>query len=142
MNGRIVLKILSALVLIAAIGGIVYFAFNAGLAQGVATKLPVSSEAPAPAPYPYQGVPYFWHPFPYFGFGLGCFGPLLALFLVFFALRAFGFLFWGHRWGHNHGGHWRGHWGHGEGSAEHDVPPMFSEWHRRAHGDPETEKKE
>jgi len=38
MNGKIVFRIVSALVLIAAIGGIAYFAFNAGVTQG----LPVS----------------------------------------------------------------------------------------------------
>jgi len=40
---------------------------------------------------------------------------------------AFRFLFWGPRWGH-HKGHWGRHW---EGGA----PPMFEEWHKRAHGE-------
>jgi hypothetical protein len=138
MNGKIVLKIVSALVLIAALAGIVFFAFNAGVAQGVATKLPESAAGSAPAQYPYYAGPLFWHPYPFFGFGFGCFAPLIGLFLVFLALRAFSFLFWGHRWGHYRGGHW----GDKHGSGENGVPPMFSEWHRRAHGDPETEKKE
>jgi hypothetical protein len=142
MTGRIVGKIVAALVLILALAGLAYFAFNAGVAQGVATKLPEASSqaAPVPAPYPYVGAPFFWHPYPFFGFGFGCFGPLLGLFLVFFALRAFSFLFWGHGWGHRWGHMHGGHWGHGEG--EQSVPHMFSEWHRRAHEDPGTEKKE
>ena len=62
---------------------------------------------------------------PHFGFGFGFFGFLIPLFLFLLALRAFRFLFWGPRWGH-HRGHWGRHW---EGGA----PPMFEEWHKRAH---------
>src|SRR5262245_10853676 len=99
MNGKIALRIFSGLVLIAALAGIAYFAFQAGIAQGS----PITIEAPSgessvPAPYPYgygYGMP-FHHPF---GFGLGCFGPLLALFLFFLALKSFRLLFWGPRWG-------------------------------------------
>ena len=83
MNGKIGLRIVSALVLIAALAGIAFFAFQAGIAQGS----PVTIEAPAGqqqvAPMmPYYGYGYgmrFHHPF---GFGLGCFGPLLAFFLI------------------------------------------------------------
>ena len=125
MNGKIGLRIVSALVLIAAIAGIAFFAFQAGVAQGS----PITIEAPSgdanavPAPYPYYGYGMPFHrPFG-FGYGFGCFGPLLAFFLIFVAFR---FLFWGPRWGH-HKGHWGRHW---EGGA----PPMFEEWHKRAHG--------
>ena len=43
-------------------------------------------------------------------------------------------LFWGPRWGwgHHHGS-WGRHW-------ENGVPPMFEEWHKRAHGQPEEKK--
>jgi hypothetical protein len=115
---------MSALVLIAAIAGIGIFAFNAG----VATHIQVPANGTAPAPYPYYGWG-LWHPWPFFGFG--CFGPLIALLFLFLALRAFSFLFWGPRWGH--WGHWRRGWRHGWGD-EGDVPPMFREWHDRAHG--------
>ena len=125
MNGKIGLRIVSALVLIAAVAGIAFFAFQAGVAQGS----PITIEAPSgdanavPAPYPYYGYGMPFHrPFG-FGYGFGCFGPLLAFFLIFVAFR---FLFWGPRWGH-HRGHWGRHW---EGGA----PPMFEEWHKRAHG--------
>ena len=137
MNGNTGLRIISALVLIAAIAGIAFFAFQAGIAQGS----PITLEAPAgdgnaaPAPYPYYGYGYgrpVHHPW---GFGFGCFGPLLALFLIFIALHSFRFLFWGPRWGWRHPHGWGRHW-------ENGVPPMFEEWHKRAHGDQPEEKKE
>ena len=139
MNGNTGLRIVSALVLLAAIAGIGFFAYQAGIAQGS----PITIEAPAgdantvTAPYPYYGYGYgrpFHHPF---GFGFGCFGPLLALFLIFIALKSFRLLFWGPRWGHMHGG--RGPWGR---HWENGVPPMFEEWHKRAHGEQPEEKKE
>ena len=66
MNGKIVLRIVSALVLIAAIGGIAYFAFNAGIAQGVVTRLPEAQQGQMPYPYYGYGMPF--HFFPFFGF--------------------------------------------------------------------------
>lgn len=140
MNGKIWLRILSGLVLVAAIAGIAFFAFQAGVAQGS----PVTIQAPSgeAAQMPYYGMPFGYrgfHPMPFFGFG--CFGILIPLFLLFLAMRAFRFAFWGPRWGHHmHGGHgpWgRGRWGEG------NVPPMFDEWHKRAHGEtPAEDKKE
>lgn len=129
MNGRIVFKILAGLVLLAAIVGIAIFAFNLGAAQHL--QLPANSNGQVP--YPNYGYRY-WGLFPFFG--LGCFGPLIALFLLFLALRAFSFLFWGPRWGQMHHGWHRGGW------DESGVPPMFQEWHRRSHDEPETGKKE
>jgi hypothetical protein len=143
MNGNNVgLRIVSALVLVAVIAGIAFFAFRAGVAQGspVTIQAPSgqSQTVPGPYPYPYYGWGMPFHPWG-FGFGFGCFGPLLALFLLFIAFRAFGFLFWGRRWGWGHrGGH--GPWRHGWGESA--VPPMFEEWHKRAHGEPtDTEEK-
>ncbi|MEO5886965.1 MAG: hypothetical protein ABIQ77_04805 [Anaerolineales bacterium] len=130
------LRIVSVLVLIAAVAGIAFFAFQAGVMRGS----PVTIEAPSgdanavPAPYPYYGYGMPFHR-PHFGFGFGFFGFLIPLFLFLLALRAFRFLFWGSRWGH-HKGHWGRHW---EGGA----PPMFEEWHKRAHGEagqPEEKK--
>jgi len=133
MNGnKIALRIVSALVLIAAIAGIGFFAFRAGVAQGspVTIQAPSGDANAAPAPYPYYGYGMrLHHPF---GFGLGCFGLLIPLFLFFLAMKAFRFLFWGPRWGWGH--HRHGPWGrHWEGG----VPPMFNEWHKRAHNIPE-----
>jgi hypothetical protein len=137
MNDKIGLRIISALVLIAAIAGIGFFAFRAGVAQGSPVTIQAPSGEPVPAPYPYYGYGMPFHrPFG-FGYGFGCFGPLLALFLLFVALRSFRFLFWGSHfgWGHHH----RGPWGRG---WENGAPPMFEEWHKRAHGEPTEEKKE
>jgi len=125
MNGKIGLRIVSALVLIAAVAGIAFFAFQAGVAQGSPITIEAPSGESVPAPYPYYGYGMPFHrPHFGFGYGLGCLGPLLAFFLLFVAFR---FLFWGPRWGH-HKGHWGRHW---EGGA----PPMFEEWHKRAHGE-------
>ena len=125
--------------LLAAIAGIAFFAFQAGISKGSPITVQAPSGQTAPAPYPYYGYGYgmpFHRPFG-FGFGFGCFGPLLALFLFFLAFRAFSFLLWGRRWGW--GRHHYGPWGrHGENG----VPPMFDEWHRRSHGEPTDEKKE
>jgi hypothetical protein len=140
-NGNVGLRIVSALILVAAIAGIAFFAFRAGVAQGspVTIQAPSgqSQTVPAPYPYPYYGWGMPFHAWGPWGFGFGCFGPLIALFLIFIAFRALGFLFWGRRWGW--GRHHYGPWGrHGENG----VPPMFDEWHKRSHGEPTDEKKE
>jgi hypothetical protein len=130
------LRILAVLVLVAAIAGIGFFAYQAGVANGspVTLQAPSGQSAPVPAPYPY---PYYGMPFyrPW-GFGFGCFGILIPLFLFFLAIHAFRVLFWGPRlgWRHHHGPYGRGWNG--------DVPPMFEEWHKRAHGETPEEKKE
>lgn len=134
MNGNnIGLRIVAALVLIAAIAGIAYFAFQAGVMRGspITIEAPSGETVPAPA-YPYYGYGYGFHR-PW-GFGFGFFGFLLLLFLFFAALRAFRLLFWGPRWGwgHHHGP-WGRHW-------ENGVPPMFEEWHKRMHGQSEEKK--
>ena len=132
MNRNTGLRIFSALVLIAAVAGIAFFAFQAGVAQGSPITIEAPSGETAPAPYPYYGYGMPFHHRPW-GFGFGCFGPLLAFFFLFLAFR---FLFWGPRWGWgHHRGHWGRHW-------ENGVPPMFDEWHKRAHGETPEEKKE
>ena len=133
MNGKVGLRILSALVLLAAIAGIAFFAFQAGVAKGspITVQAPSGQTAPA-APYPFYGYGYgmpFHRPFG-FGFGFGCFGPLLVLFLLFIAFRSFRMLFWGPRWGWGHHMHGHGPWGR---HWENGVPSMFDEWHKRAH---------
>ncbi len=135
MDGKIGWRLLAALVLLVAVAGIGYMAFNAGIAQGVATKLPTTAPAAGTVPYPYYGMPFGWHAFPFFGFG--CFGPLLALLLLFLAFRALSFVFWGPRWGHMH--HMRHEWRHAWENGE--VPPMVREVHDRLHNTPGSEKK-
>ena len=140
MNEKIGLRIVSALVLIAALAGIAVFAFQAGVAKGSPITIEAPSGQTAPVPNPYYGYGYgmpFHGPHFGFGYGFGCFGPLLALFLVFIALKSFRLLFWGPRWGHmgHHRGPWGRHW-------ENGVPPMFDEWHKKMHGEQPEEKKE
>ena len=133
MNGNnIALRLVAGLVLVLAIAGIAYFAFQAGVAQGSPITIEAPSGQTAPAPYPYYG---WGHPYyrP-FGFGFGLFGLLLLLFLFFVVLRAFRLLFWGPHWGWgHHRGPWGRHW-------ETGIPPMFEEWHKRAHGQTEEKK--
>jgi hypothetical protein len=131
MNGKIFARIVAALVLIAAVAGIAFFAFNAGVAQGVATKLPAVTQ-PGNMPYAYHGAPFFWHPFG------GIFGFLIGLFLLFFVLRMISFVVWGPRWGGHMG--YRRMWRHGW--DEDGVPPMFKEMHDRAHGKQPEENKQ
>ncbi|MGH2592750.1 MAG: hypothetical protein ACRDGG_04495 [Anaerolineae bacterium] len=125
MNGRIVLGVVLVLVLIAGAVGIGTYVYNAGVAQGLAESGKLVAPESGAVPYPYYGP--FYRPFG-FGFGfLGLLFPLLFLFLVFGLLRR---LFWRGGWG---GGGPRGNW-------EKGVPPMFEEWHRRAHEPQSTEK--
>jgi hypothetical protein len=118
MNGRIFLRIVLALAVIATLAGLGVYVYNAGVAQGLAASGKLVAPESGVAPYPYYGRPFFFRPF---GFGLaGCLFPLLFIFLVVVLLRG---IFWrGPRaWGGHHG-----HW-------EKGVPPMFEEWHRKAH---------
>jgi hypothetical protein len=130
MFKNIVFRILAGIVLLAAIAGIAFFAFNAGLARGAALELPASAVQTGGQPVSFYGygMPFF-HPMPFFGFG--CFGALIPLFLLFLAFGAARRMIWGPRWGWHHMHH--GPWGEkGPGSPDF-VPPMFAEWHKRAH---------
>ena len=114
MDRRIVLGIV--LVLVAVMGAVAIGtnAYHAGIARG----LEESGKLPAPGtgapPYP------FWHHGP---FGFGLLFPLLFLFLIFGLFR---------------GRHWAGHHGSWKTAG---VPPMFDEWHRRAHEAPGPSQK-
>ena len=138
MFKNIVFRILAAVVLLAAIAGIAGFAFNAGMMRGEA----ISVQAPAAGLQPVPGYAYpmpYMHPFMGFGF----LGLLIPLFLLFLAFGAFRRMLWGPRWGmmhHMHNMHdmrhtesmgaFHGPWGEQHGDF---VPPMFAEFHRRAH---------
>ena len=131
MNKSIIFRIVLALVLIGAMLGLGAFAFNAGLARGLAMSAPAAAGEPLQPSYGFFGMPYGRHFLGFGGFGLlGCLVPLFLVFLFFLALRG---LFWhGPRgwYGHMHHGPWgmagKGDWSKG-------VPPMFDEWHQRAH---------
>ena len=137
MNGKIVFRIVSALVLVAAIAGIAFVAYNAGLANGSPITLNAPEGQTYPAPYYHHGHG-FGMPVPFFGFG--CFGILITLFLFGMAMKAFRMMAFGRHFGHMHA-HGHGPWRHGWG--EKGVPPMFEEWHKRAHSEaPAEDKKE
>ena len=138
MFKHIVFRVFAALVLLAAIAGIAGFAFNAGMARGAALNLQVPAAAAgqvAPSAYYGYGMP-FMHPLPFFGMGL--FGLLVPLFLFFLAFGAARRMLWGPRWGWRNMSHGAPHgpWGEKGPGGENGmpVPPMFAEWHRRAHG--------
>ena len=139
MNRRIVLGVLVVLVLIVgavAVGGLGY---RIGVVQGLAANpqlvAPQGNGSPV-VPYVY-GAPYFYRGPWGFGWGggfgfLGCLFPLLGILLVFFLIRG---LFWGRGWHRGWGGHGYGPGGQDFGPGGQGVPPMFAEWHKRAHGD-------
>ena len=127
MNWRIVFGVLLALALVGGAIGIGAYAYDAGVAQGLAESGKLVAPEAGVMPYRYYGGPFF-HPRPFgFGFGfLGCLFPLLFFFLISGLLRG---LFWRGPWGWGHGGGWRG----GPGMRGKGAPPMFEEWHRQAH---------
>jgi hypothetical protein len=87
-----------------------FWAYNLGLAHGLAQQLP-----PPPA-----GV----QPWAYYRpWGFGPFFPVFFLVFWFFVFRLLLF----------RGGPWRRAWGRYYDGRFSDVPPMFDEWHRRAH---------
>jgi hypothetical protein len=129
---RILWRVLVVIVLIAAILGIGVYAYNVGIAQGLAQKVQVQAAPPVQIPLMYYG-----HPFIGFGFGLlGCLIPLFLLFLIFGSLR---FLFWRGSMGMGHMHHRRWNW---QDENSKDVPPFFAEWHHRAHAGMQAEKPE
>jgi hypothetical protein len=123
MFRRIIFGVLLTLVLLAGVATAGYYAYQMGVAQGLADSGKLVVPEAGARVYPYYGPhfgPFFHRPF---GFGLlGCLFPLFFILLFFGLLRG---LFWGGgRWGWRHHGHW-----------DKGAPPMFEEWHRRAHGE-------
>jgi hypothetical protein len=133
MNRSIVFKIILTIILIAALAGLGFIVFNAGMARGMAfaARLP---QGEGLRTLPYFAMPHARMYYGYGGFGfLGFLVPLFLIILIFFAIRG---LFWrGPRnWSQMHSGYWGGPYKHGD--WEHNVPPMFEEWHRRVHEKP------
>ena len=119
MNGRTIFRLFLAVALVVAIGTAGIWAYQAGLAAGIA-------QGGGTVTYPGPG--YGWHPF---GIGFGFFGflgTILFLFLVFGLIRA---LVWGGR-----GPGWRGP-GRWDGDHEHggwtSREERFERLHRRIH---------
>lgn len=111
MNNRIFGGMAIVALLIVGAAAIGIGAYNAGVAQGIIESGRLIATPQAGTPYVYVG-PRPW------GFGFFPFFPLVMLLLFFFAVRG---LFWRRRW-------------HGGGRYRYEgVPPIFDEWHRRAH---------
>jgi hypothetical protein len=132
MTGKIMYRILAGLLLIAALAGIAYFAYQAGAAHIPDGSLQIPQEGTTVVPNPY-----FMLPVPFFGFG--CLIPLAVLFLICLAFGSMRRLVWGPRWS-------RRHWNHDPEACKgrlpwrEGVPPFFAEWHRRVHAAPEDDK--
>lgn len=143
-NGFI-FRLIGVLLLIGLVAAGGFMAYKAGMAQGtlqapeVAAAIENAAEegqsVPPMAGYGY-GYPHgygfgYHHHFGFFPGGF-CFS-ILFIFLFFGFLRMIFFRGWRHGWGH----HGHGPWGKWEGG----VPPMFDEWHKRAHGEKPAEEK-
>ena len=119
-------RIVAGLVLIAAIAGIAFIAYSAGVTRGEAINAQVPVTQSGGQVYPVYG-PAFWWPFPIFGF----FGWLAVIFLFFLALGAARRMLWGPRFGwhrmYRSYGPWR------EKEQGEDIPPYITEIHRRMH---------
>jgi hypothetical protein len=98
-------------------------------------QLPAAQAGGQVVPFYGYGMPF--HHLPFFGFG--CFGILIPLFLLFLAFGATRRMLWGPRWGWHH--LHRGPWGEKSPGSPDFVPPMFAEWHKRAHGEAPAEEK-
>jgi hypothetical protein len=129
MNRRFPFGLVVAVVLLLGALGIGLIAYNIGIAQGLAQGVHVVAPETPGTPLPYYGGPFFY-PRP-FGFGFGLFGFLFVIFFLFLVFAVLRRLFWRG---------WMGGRGFGGGPAHWDrdrdtsgLPPMFEEWHRRAH---------
>jgi len=108
MNRRPAMVVALVLVAVTLAGVIGTTAYRAGLARGLADAGNV------PGPWLYHGP--FWY--------LGPFTVLFPLFGLFLILALARGLFW------------RGWCAGGRGSSKSGLPPVFEEWHRRAHQAP------
>jgi hypothetical protein len=139
MNRHVVFKVLAGIVLLGAVIGIGALAFNAGVTHGLAIGAQATAGSATQAPLPVYLLPYGQ---PWMGLGgLGCFGVLMVLFLLFIIAGAARALFWRGRWGGHpmHHARWATPPEGGKGEGARCVPPIFDEWHRRAHSAPGDE---
>jgi len=126
MKRNTIIKIIAAVVLIGAIVGVGAFAYRAGMASGIEFDPQQFEDGTYPI-VPRMGMGYGYRGFHPCGFLI----PLFLFLLVFGTIRT---LFWGRprHWHHMYG--YRGmHRGTGYGYCQDNVPPIFDEWHRRAH---------
>ncbi len=144
----ILFRVLGLLLVLGLIAGAGAFSFKAGMARGamqapeVAAAIEKAAEdgqAVPPMMYGHGYAPYGYgygmrghgH-FGFFPFGAIC-GSIFFLFFFFGFMKMMFFRRMRHGWGH-HGHH--GPWGK---DSDGNVPPMFNEWHKRAHGEQPAE---
>jgi len=145
----IILRVIALVLLVVLVAGGIFMAFRAGEAQGisqspaVATAIAQSAESGQAAPVPPMmyghdygyGYPMYGHHAMFFPFG-AIFGSIFFFFLIIGLMKMVFFGGIRHRgWEGRHHGPWGRHW-------ENGVPPMFEEWHKRAHGETTEDKKE
>ena len=145
----IILRVIALVLLVGLVAGGIFMAFRAGEAQGisqspaVATAIAQSAESGQAAPVPPMmyghdygyGYPMYGHHAMFFPFGAIC-GSIFFVFLIIGWMKMVFFGGIRHRgWEGRHHGPWGRHW-------ENGVPPMFEEWHKRAHGETTEDKKE
>jgi len=145
----IILRVIALVLLVVLVAGGIFMAFRAGEAQGisqspaVATAIAQSAESGQAAPVPPMmyghdygyGYPMYGHHAMFFPFG-AIFGSIFFFFLIIGLMKMVFFSGIRHRgWEGRHHGPWGRHW-------ENGVPPMFEEWHKRAHGETTEDKKE
>jgi hypothetical protein len=145
----IVLRVIALVLLVGLVAGGIFMAFRAGEAQGisqspaVATAIVQSAESGQPVPVPPMmygrpygyGYPMYGHHAMFLPFGAIC-GSIFFFFLIIGLMKLVFFGGMRHRgWEGRHHGPWGRNW-------ENGVPPMFEEWHKRAHGETTEDKKE
>lgn len=150
-NG-LVFRVIGVLLLIGLVTAGGFMAFKAGEVRGISqapavataiSKAAENGESANLPPMMYNNEPGHGYGYGYgHGYGRHHFGffPGGICFSIFFVFLFFGLLkmlFFGRM---HHGGHWRGgawgrHW-------EDGAPPMFNEWHKRAHGEKPAEEED
>jgi hypothetical protein len=118
MGGTRWLVWLAGIALLALVG---VYAYQAGVAHGIAQSGALAAAGAQGA----GGRAFYWYARPW-GFGGFPFFPVFPLLFILFWVFVFRGLFWHRRY--------PGYW-YGPESRRGGVPPMFDEWHRRAHAE-------
>jgi hypothetical protein len=121
MGNRSGFRLVVFVLMVVMLAGVAAYSYNVGVAQGIAESGRLLAAPGSAAPGSALPLVAVW-PRPW-GFGFGFF-PFFPLFFVLFWILVLRGLFWRRAW-----------WGRGYGHR--GVPPMFDEWHRRAHAHPQ-----